>query len=113
MSSQTSRIGSFRRILAERLSSLRRDERGAVLVLVAVSMVAFLGMLGVALDVAAWQQTHRRAQNTADAGALAAANAMAGGATTTAAQSAATTIITQNDPTITSPTVTFDTTNAK
>ncbi len=79
--------------------------------LVAVSMVAFLGMLALALDVGGWYQTHRHAQSTADAAALAAANDMAGGATTTAAQTVATTYITDNDPTIASPTVTFDTVN--
>lgn len=84
-----------------------------MILLVAVSMVAFLGMIGLALDVGKWYQTKSDAQSTADAASLAAANDMAGGATTTAATTVATSIITDNDATITNPTVTFDTVNNK
>jgi Flp pilus assembly protein TadG len=111
--SRTRSTGRTRRVLAKRLASLRSDQRGAVIVIVAASMLAFLGMLGLALDVGGWYQTQRHAQSTADAAALAAANAMAGGATTTAAQTVATTYVTSNDSSLPASTVTFDTTNSK
>ncbi|MDQ6807030.1 MAG: pilus assembly protein TadG-related protein [Actinomycetota bacterium] len=81
--------------------------------IVAGSMVVFLGMAGLAIDVGGWYGTQRHAQATADAAALAAANDMARGATTTAAQGVATSYVSTNDSTITSPTVAFDTTNKK
>jgi len=44
-----------------------------VVVLVAVSLVALLGMAGFAIDVATWYQVHRKQQSIADAAAMAAA----------------------------------------
>jgi Flp pilus assembly protein TadG len=58
------------------LRSLRgrfREERGSVLVITAVSMVALLGMTALVVDVASWYQVKRQAQNAADAAALAGA----------------------------------------
>ncbi len=52
---------------------LRRDQRGQVLALAAISMVALLGVAGFALDVGVWFQAHRKQQAVADAAALAAA----------------------------------------
>jgi hypothetical protein len=113
MSSRRLPTRSLSRAVAERLSSLRRDQRGAVIVIVAVSMVAFLGMLGLALDVGGWYQTHRHAQGTADAVALAAANDMASGDTTTNATQLAITYASDNGLTITSSNVSFNTTTDK
>jgi Flp pilus assembly protein TadG len=49
------------------------SERGQVLVLAAISMVAIVAMAGFVVDVSAAYHTHRRAQAAADASALAAA----------------------------------------
>jgi Flp pilus assembly protein TadG len=56
-----------------RRHTLSRERRGAILVLVAVSMVALMGVLVLALDTGALQQQRRMAQAAADAGALAGA----------------------------------------
>jgi Flp pilus assembly protein TadG len=102
VSSKKSRSGSFGRAVTERLSSLRRDQRGAIIVLVAVSMVAFLGMLAMALDLAGWYQTQRHAQVTADSVALAFANDMASGDTTSGATTLAIAYASDNGLAITS-----------
>jgi Flp pilus assembly protein TadG len=52
----------------------RRHREGAVAVLVAVALVVLLGMVAMSLDVGALTVTAQRAQNTADAAALAAAH---------------------------------------
>ncbi len=52
-----------------------RDERGAVLALVALSMVAILGFAALAVDVGHLLDARTQAQKTADAMALAAASA--------------------------------------
>jgi Flp pilus assembly protein TadG len=115
MSSRRLPTRSLGRAVAERLSSLRRDERGAVIVIVAVSMVAFLGMLAVAIDLGGWYQTHRHAQGTADAAALAAANYIANGTGTVVSNEPAATNIaiayaSNNGLTITSSNVSYTTT---
>jgi hypothetical protein len=51
----------------------RKDERGQTIVLVAVSMVALLGMAVLAIDIVALYMSHSEAQRTADAAALAGA----------------------------------------
>jgi Flp pilus assembly protein TadG len=65
------------------LNRLRRrgqDESGVVLVLVAIMMVAILGMAALAIDVGSFYQAQRQAQAAADAGALAASQDLPGSA---------------------------------
>jgi Flp pilus assembly protein TadG len=90
------------------LRKLRRrgaGESGVVLVLVAVMMVAFLGMAALAIDVGSFYQAQRQAQSAADAGALAAGQDLPG--SSTSATSDGTTYATTNDPgataTVTTP----------
>ncbi|HWF71932.1 MAG TPA: pilus assembly protein TadG-related protein, partial [Solirubrobacteraceae bacterium] len=104
------RTRSFGRAVAGRFSMLKRDERGSVIVLVAVSMVAFLGMLALALDVGSWYQTQSHTQGTASAAALAAANYMAGGDSSSDATQRAVTYAGYNGLTITTANVAIDTT---
>jgi len=59
-----------------------RDERGAVLVFVAIVMVMLLGFAAIGVDLGNARQQHRNAQNAADAGALAGAYALKGPAAT-------------------------------
>ena len=53
-----------------------RDERGATLMFVAISMVVLLGMAALAIDVGMLYAAKGQAQNAADAGALAGAGAL-------------------------------------
>ncbi len=62
----------------------RRDERGAILVMAALLMVALLAMSAVAVDLANARQQHRKAQGSADAAALAAAQDLPNPATVVA-----------------------------
>src|SRR5205085_10289097 len=62
-----------RRRVSERLS----DERGATVVIVALVMVAILGMLALVTDVGALVTTRRRVVTASDSGALAAAQSFA------------------------------------
>lgn len=55
------------------MRSLTRDERGASLMLVAISMVVCLGMSALAIDVGMLYEAKAQAQNAADSGALAGA----------------------------------------
>jgi Flp pilus assembly protein TadG len=70
------------------------SERGQVLVLVAVAMVALVAMAGFAVDVSAAYHTHRRAQAAADAAALTAAEYLP--ESTSQASSASSSVSTQN-----------------
>jgi Flp pilus assembly protein TadG len=56
------------------------DERGAVIIMVALLMVVFLGMAALVVDVGAAYVERRQLQNGADAGALAVARSCALGA---------------------------------
>lgn len=56
------------------------DESGAVLALVAIMMVVFLGMAALAIDLGSFYQAQRQAQAAADSGALAAAQDLPGSA---------------------------------
>lgn len=85
-----------------------RGESGAVLVVVAVSLVALLGFAALAIDVGSFYQAQRQAQSAADAGALAGADdiitspsAVLGDATTYASTNAPSTTptIAANQPT--------------
>ena len=53
-----------------------RDTRGQTVVLTVVFLAAIVGMAAFVLDVGAWYRDHRAAQATADAAALAAAQAL-------------------------------------
>ena len=94
-----------------------RDESGAVLVIVAVSLVALLGFAALAIDVGSFYQAQRQAQSAADAGALAGADdiiasptAVLGDATTYASTNAPSTTptISATQPTSASVRVTVD-----
>jgi Flp pilus assembly protein TadG len=52
----------------------RRDERGAMLVVTALSLVALLGFAGLVIDGGRAYSDHRQVQNSADAAALAGAS---------------------------------------
>jgi Flp pilus assembly protein TadG len=54
----------------------RRNERGQSLVLAVVALVALLGMAALVLDVGSWYRAKRQLQSTADASALAGAQAL-------------------------------------
>jgi hypothetical protein len=54
-----------------------QDESGAVLAIVAVTMVAFMAIAALAIDVSSFYQAKRHAQSAADAGALAGAQDLA------------------------------------
>ncbi len=63
----------------------RFDERGSALVILAGTMIALLGMSGLAIDLAALYATRAEAQRAADAAALAAAQTfMSSGCTSSA-----------------------------
>jgi uncharacterized membrane protein len=57
------------------LSRARKRESGQTIVLVAISIVALLAMAALAVDVATLYTAHNEAQRTADAAALAGAQA--------------------------------------
>jgi Flp pilus assembly protein TadG len=63
---------------------LRKSERGQTLVITAVAMVAVLGMTVLAIDIVALYVAKDQAQTTADAAALAGAEALAISGTTSA-----------------------------
>ena len=52
------------------------DERGATLVVVAITLIVLLGFAGLALDVGYWYLIRNELQNAADAGALAGAQVL-------------------------------------
>jgi Flp pilus assembly protein TadG len=62
--------------LADRLRQVRANERGISLIMVAVSMTAFLGASMLAIDVGQLMTARTQAQSAADAGALAGATAL-------------------------------------
>lgn len=75
---------------------MREDESGVVVVLVAIMLVAILGMAALAIDVGSFYRAQRQAQTAADAAALAASQDLPTG--TAAAQTDGTTYATTNDP---------------
>lgn len=63
-----------------RLGALCRDDRGVIMVMVALLLPVILGFVGLGYEVGLWYQTKRSLQNSADAGALAGAyEVLAGG----------------------------------
>jgi Flp pilus assembly protein TadG len=69
----TARPGLLRRLVTPR----RGDDRGAVAILVAVLVTVFFGLAALVVDLGFAQDQTRKAQNAADAGALAGATCMA------------------------------------
>jgi uncharacterized membrane protein len=59
--------------MPKRLVSRSSKKTGAVLPMVAITMIAFMGALAIAIDGGSIQRQRRLAQNAADAGALAGA----------------------------------------
>jgi uncharacterized membrane protein len=59
--------------IAKRVRRLRRDERGAVSVIMGVLMIPLVGFLALGFEVSNWYMITRGMQNAADAAALAAA----------------------------------------
>jgi len=76
---------------------LRRDERGAVLVIVALSLVVLLGMLALVVDLGRAVAVRRAMVNASDSAALAAAQKCALGFGSGQAQAAATATAKMND----------------
>jgi Flp pilus assembly protein TadG len=97
------RLPSLRRLL--RLRRSWRNERGAVMVIAAGTMLAMLGMAGLAIDVGSWYQTQRHAQSAADAAVLAGSQDLPSNPTTAATD--ASSYVTKNFPgataTVTTP----------
>ena len=78
------------------MRATRRGERGQVVVVFALALVVLLGAAGLAFDVGRFYSERRFLQNAADAGALAAANALIRGGTVAEADADARTILTRN-----------------
>jgi Flp pilus assembly protein TadG len=80
----------------------RRDESGAVAIVVGAIALLLFGMAAMVVDLGAVQDTRRQAQNAADASSLAAANDLVAGKTITQAEATAKTYAQNNygiDPT--------------
>lgn len=73
-----------------------RGEHGQVLVIFALALAVLLGAAGLAFDVGRFYSERRFLQNAADAGALAAANALIRGDTVAEADAEARTILSRN-----------------
>jgi Flp pilus assembly protein TadG len=58
------------------LKSLKRDQRGQAFVVTALMLTSLLGLTALVLDVGSWFRAHRQLQATADAAALAGAQAL-------------------------------------
>jgi Putative Flp pilus-assembly TadE/G-like len=58
------------------MSALRKNESGQAIVLMALSLFVLIGMAALVLDVGSWYHTKRQLQATADASALAGAQAL-------------------------------------
>lgn len=72
-----------RKILSWKLplsgARLRRDERGVVAIVVALSMTVLIGLVGLGIEVAGWYVAKRKLQAAADSAAIAAASENAKG----------------------------------
>jgi hypothetical protein len=98
------RIGAALRRRRGRLSDRGRDEGGAVIIIVAVLLTAFMAAGALAIDLSAGRQSETKAQSVADASASAAADFIPvnpsvtnpTGAALLAVTTAATTLATQN-----------------
>jgi Flp pilus assembly protein TadG len=95
--------------MLQRLRNRGRDESGAVLVIVAVlTVLVFIPLCALAIDIPSYYQAQRQAQAAADAGALAGAGSLASSPSSAAGE--ATTYAQTNFPG-SSPTVTVNTTS--
>lgn len=81
---------------ARRLAGRLRDERGAVIVWMALLLPVLLGLAAFAVDLGSWYWQHRQLQAAADAAALAAARDLPADPTTAATD--AQTFASQNAP---------------
>lgn len=81
--------------MASRFRDRATDERGVVLVMVAILMVVILGAAALAVDLGSFYKAQRQAQSAADAAALAAAQVLP---SATAASTTGTSYVTQNYP---------------
>src|SRR5690349_16888925 len=63
----------------------RREERGAVAIVVALLMIALIGCAALVVDLGLARDARREAQNASDAAALAAGNRVVAGGSWTAA----------------------------
>jgi Flp pilus assembly protein TadG len=104
------------KVRGNELRTLRSDQSGQSLIIVALAMVVILGIAAMTIDVGSWYVKHHQAQVTADAAALAASNCLADagpGQTctsttdTTDAATVATTIAKDNGVTIPASDVSF------
>jgi Flp pilus assembly protein TadG len=87
----------------------RKNERGQSMALTVIFMVVLLGFAAMVIDVGSWYRAHRSVQSTADAAALAGAQALPDTGT---ASTLATQYVTKNSPSSpgsggTTPTITF------
>ena len=73
-----------------------RGQRGQVLVIVVIGMVAIMAGAGLAFDIGRFYSEKRFLQNAADAGALAIANALIRGETSSAAEAEGRDVLTRN-----------------
>lgn len=74
-------------------ASLRRDERGQTVVLVALLLAMLMGFTALAVDAGRFYMERRFLQNAADAAALACAQKLTAGGTASAAETAARTLL--------------------
>jgi hypothetical protein len=84
------------RVIRSGLRRLRDDQEGAVVMIVAVSLLVLLGMLVLTVDLGRGVAYRRQVVNGTDAAALAAAQQCALGNGTLAAQDAANVVLAQN-----------------
>ena len=66
-------VGVHKIVALAKLRAFARDERGASIVVVGLSLPAIIGAMALAAELSYWQQHHRALQNAADAAAIAAA----------------------------------------
>lgn len=86
-----------------------RGEGGQSLPIIVISMTVIVLLAALAIDVSTWFVKHHKAQVTADAAALAAANYMSTGGSSGTATTTATTYASDNNLPISSSNVTVDT----
>jgi hypothetical protein len=86
MNGKWSKLG---KLAGSSLSALRRDEKGSMATLAALSMTAVVGFGGMGIDMAMWYSQKRVTQNIADAAAVAATYALREGGGLVGAQQAA------------------------
>jgi Flp pilus assembly protein TadG len=66
-------LAGARREASRAVSAFVSNERGASIVLIGLTLPAFVGAMGLAAEISYWQLHHRAMQNAADAAAIAAA----------------------------------------